>query len=206
VSCPHAHQQKGVAERKHKHIVETCLAFLATAFMPLKFCDQAFLTATHLINLTPSKHIDYDTPVHRLFGTTPDYSNLRVFDCACWPNLHPNNSHKLQFRSTHCAIIGYNNLHKGYKCLDTPTTRIYISWDVVFDETIFPFATLNPTAGARYTSEVLLIPKSPPMGITDSNVAYDPPVIRLNPLPNSFFAAADTPRRCQSLDVHKYRG
>jgi hypothetical protein len=53
------------------------LALLATASMPLKYWDQAFLTATHLINRTPSKHIAYDTPLHRLLGAIPDYSTLR---------------------------------------------------------------------------------------------------------------------------------
>jgi hypothetical protein len=95
VSCPHAHQQNGVAERKHRHIVEMGLTLLATASMPLKYWDQAFLTTTHLINQTPSKRIAYETPLHRLVGATPDYSNLRVFGCACWPNLRPYNSHKL---------------------------------------------------------------------------------------------------------------
>jgi hypothetical protein len=37
VSCPHAHQQNGSAERKHRHIVEVGLALLATTSMPLKF-------------------------------------------------------------------------------------------------------------------------------------------------------------------------
>ena len=49
VSCPHAHQQNGSAERKHRHIVEVGLAILANASMPLKFWDEAFLTATYLI-------------------------------------------------------------------------------------------------------------------------------------------------------------
>jgi hypothetical protein len=37
VSCPHAHQQNGSAERKHRHIVEMGLGLLANASMPLKF-------------------------------------------------------------------------------------------------------------------------------------------------------------------------
>jgi transposase InsO family protein len=37
VSCPHTHQQNGSAERKHRHIVETGLALLAHAAMPIKF-------------------------------------------------------------------------------------------------------------------------------------------------------------------------
>ena len=42
VSCPHAHQQNGSAERKHRHIVEVGLFLLAQASMPLKFWDEAF--------------------------------------------------------------------------------------------------------------------------------------------------------------------
>jgi hypothetical protein len=35
-SCPHARQQNGSAERKHRHIVEVGLALLANASMPLR--------------------------------------------------------------------------------------------------------------------------------------------------------------------------
>jgi histone deacetylase 1/2 len=54
-SCPST-------ECKHRHIVEVGLALLAHASMPLKFWDEAFLTATFLTNLLPSKVIDFDTP------------------------------------------------------------------------------------------------------------------------------------------------
>jgi hypothetical protein len=162
VSSPHAHQQNGAAECKYRHIVEVGLALLAKARMPLKYWDQAFLAATHLINLTPSKRIDYDTPLHRLLGATLDYSNLHIFDCACWPNLCPYNTHKFQFRSMCCVFLGYSNLHKDYKCLDVSSGHAYISHDIVFDESVFLFAELHPNAGAQYTSEVLLLPKPSP--------------------------------------------
>lgn len=100
VSCPHAHQQNGVAERKHRHIVEMDLALLANASMPLKFWDEAFLTATYLINLLPTCVLGYETPVQRLFHSTQDYSLLHTFGCAVWPNLRPYNPRKLNFRST----------------------------------------------------------------------------------------------------------
>ena len=74
VSCPHAHQQNGFAERKHCHIVEVGLALLASASMPLKFWDEAFLTVVHLINMWPSRTIANETPTERLLHITPDYT------------------------------------------------------------------------------------------------------------------------------------
>jgi len=158
VSCPHAHQQNGAAERKHRHIVEVGLALLAHASMPLKFWEDAFIAATYLINRTPSRVINFETPLERLFHQKPDYSSLRIFGCACWPNLRPYNAHKFQFRSTRCVFLGYSPLHKGFKCLDPSTGRVYISRDVTFDENIFPFAQLHPNAGTRLRHEISLLP------------------------------------------------
>jgi histone deacetylase 1/2 len=98
VSCPHAHQQNGSTGHKHRHIVEVGLSLLAHASMPLKFWDEAFLTTAFLINLLPSKVIDFDSPTERLLGTTPNYDALCIFGCACWPNLHPYHKRKLAFR------------------------------------------------------------------------------------------------------------
>jgi histone deacetylase 1/2 len=41
------------------------------------------------------------------------------------------------------VFLGYSSLHKGYKCLHIPTNRVYISRDVVFDETVFPFSQIS---------------------------------------------------------------
>lgn len=50
VSCPHMHQQNGVIERKHGHIVETRLALLSHAKLPYYYWDDAsLLVATKLI-------------------------------------------------------------------------------------------------------------------------------------------------------------
>ena len=126
--------------------------------MPLKFWDEAFQTAVYLINRVPSKTIGHATPLERLFNQKPDYSSMRVFGCACWPHLRPYNKHKLEFRSKRCVFLGYSTLHKGYKCLDVSTGRVYISRDVIFDENIFPFTELHPNAGARLRSELALLP------------------------------------------------
>jgi hypothetical protein len=94
------------------------------------------------------------TPLERLLGETPDYTFFKVFGCVCWPYIRPYNNHKLQFHSKPCVFLGYSSLHKGYKCLHIPTNRTYISRDVVFDETVFPFTqtSSNSTLPSSSTS------------------------------------------------------
>jgi hypothetical protein len=50
-------------------------------------------------------------------------------------------------------------MHKGYKCLNRSTERIYISHDVVFDESIYPFA--ENTTPPTQTSSTLFLPLDP---------------------------------------------
>lgn len=150
VSCPHTHQQNGLAEHKHRHIIEVALTLLAHASMPLKFWDEAVLTTVYKKSLMFS-------PIEKLFDTKPAYSFLPTFGCACWPNLCPYNTHKLAFRSKQCAFLGYSSHHKVYKCLDISNGHVYISRDVVFDETVFPFAKLRPNAGAGLHAEISLL-------------------------------------------------
>jgi hypothetical protein len=92
-----------------------------------------------------------------LLKQKPDYSSLKVFGSACWPNLRSYNSRKLAFKCTQCVFIGYSAIHKGYKCLEPKTGRVYISRDVVFDEQIFPFEDLHENAGAKLRQEISLL-------------------------------------------------
>jgi hypothetical protein len=118
------------------------------------FWDEAFAIAMFLINRTLSRVIGFDTPLHKLFHTTPDYSQLKVFGCACWPNI---NARKLAFRSTKCVLLGYNPNHKWYECLEVSLGRVYVSRDAVFDETMFPILEMHSNAGAWLKDEISLL-------------------------------------------------
>jgi transposase InsO family protein len=113
VSRPHTHQQQGSIERKHRHIVETSLSLLSHAHMPLRFWDDAFQTACYLINRFPTHVLQNKSPFEKLFHSIPDYFFLKTFGCACWPNLRPYYSHKLQPRYLQCVFLGYRLLHHG---------------------------------------------------------------------------------------------
>jgi hypothetical protein len=51
---------------------------------------------------------------------------------------------------------------------------VYISRDVVFDETIFPFHKLNPNAGVHLRAEILLLPSTSQDHATRDEFTDDP--------------------------------
>jgi hypothetical protein len=138
LTCPHTSQQNGVAERKHRHVVELGLTLLAQSGLSPKYWVDSFLTAIYLINRLPTPVLNNDSPFFKLFGKDPDYTSLRSFGCLCYPLLRPYASNKLSFRSKPCIFLGYATNHHGYRCLEPQTQKVYISRHVVFDESKFP--------------------------------------------------------------------
>jgi hypothetical protein len=112
--------------------------------MPPRYWVDALHTTTYLLNCLPTKTVHASCPFAALYNTPPTYAQLRVFGCACYPNLSATAPHKLAPRSTRCVFLGYSTEHKGYRCLDLSTNRVLTSRHVVFDETCFPFAALPP--------------------------------------------------------------
>ena len=88
LSCPGAHAQNGVAERKHRHIIETARTLLISSFVPSHFWGEAVSTTVYLINRQPSSKLSDKCPGEVLFGT-PHYDHLRVFGCTCYVLLAP---------------------------------------------------------------------------------------------------------------------
>ena len=158
LSCPHTPEQNGLAERKHRHISEMARTLLLSGHVPLNLWVEAVSTAVYLINRLPTPILQWDSPFSRLFGYSPCYSDLRVFGCACYPHLGAYVTNKLLPRSIECVFLGYSARHKGYRCLDPDTGRVYISRHVRFDETSFPYAS----RGSPTTSDIAIVPVLPP--------------------------------------------
>jgi Reverse transcriptase (RNA-dependent DNA polymerase)/GAG-pre-integrase domain/gag-polypeptide of LTR copia-type len=153
-SCPYTPQQNGLAERKHRHIVELSLAIMSHASIPLHFWDHIFQSVVFLINRLPPSHSSAtSSPYHLLYNSNPDYTFLRVLGCLCYPLLRPYNSHKLQFRSLPCIFLGYSTTQKGYKCYHIATNKIYMTRNVRFVEHIFPFSSVFSSTGDSISAQ-----------------------------------------------------
>ncbi|KAL4561418.1 hypothetical protein LXL04_033584 [Taraxacum kok-saghyz] len=174
---PHTPEQNGTAERRHRHIVETGLALLHYAGLPLKFWTHAFQTAVYLINRLPTLVLDHQSPFELLFNQPPNYSKLKSFGCLCYPWLRPYTKSKLQPRSSPCIFLGYSPSKSAYKCLDPKTNRLYHSRHVEFFNHIFPYKSplhIPPTLPT--TDNFLSTSMPPPTNIPPTAIPSAPTV------------------------------
>nr|KYP52268.1 Retrovirus-related Pol polyprotein from transposon TNT 1-94 [Cajanus cajan] len=195
--CPNTHHQNGVVECKHRHIVELGLTLLAQAHFPMHFWDYAFLTSVYLINRLPSSSIQQDVPFRKLFHQLPDYSFLCIFGCSCFPCLRPYNKTKLQFRSQECVFLGYSTSHKGYKCLAS-SGRTFISKDVIFCESCFPYPSLFPPSTPSSPPSSIFVPlviTNPQASVTSTSPS--PPLPPISPA-----SSTPSPSSSTSLSTH----
>ena len=70
-------------------MLDSVRAFLISASCPERFWGEAALTAIYTINCLPSSALQNVTPFEHLYGTLALYSSLRVFGCACFVLLQP---------------------------------------------------------------------------------------------------------------------
>lgn len=68
---------------------------LAHSHVPPSFWHHALKMATYLLNILPSKLLNYQTPTQLLYHRTPSYAHLRVFGCLCYPLIPATTINKL---------------------------------------------------------------------------------------------------------------
>ncbi|KAK1424394.1 hypothetical protein QVD17_19723 [Tagetes erecta] len=182
LSCPYTPQQNGRVERKHRHIVETGLAMLFNAHVPVSYWVDAFSSAVYIINRLPSKMLSNKSPFELLFSQVPIYANFRTYGCLVYPYLRDYSSHKLAPRSLPCIFIGYSSQHKGYRCLDPTSNRVYVTRHARFVETQFPFATSILQTNLSSITVTSFLEDNPSL----------PNNISLSPLPTTINMSTDT--------------
>ncbi|KAJ9539522.1 hypothetical protein OSB04_032255 [Centaurea solstitialis] len=134
-SCAGTPQQNGLAERKNRQLLEVVRASLFDMKVPREYWGEAVRSAAYLINRTPSRVIDFQTPIQKLHRlvSAPMSPNLepRVFGCTSY--VHQNTG-KLEPRAVKCVFLGYADHKKGYRCYDPKEQKMHVTRDVVFHE------------------------------------------------------------------------
>lgn len=143
LTCPYTSQQNGRAERALRTLNESMHTMLFHASALLTFWPDTLATATYLLNRRPCRARSNATPHDLLLGRSPDYSHLHVFGYLCYPNIADTVPHKLAPRSTPCIFLSYPVDTKGYRCYNPTTKRVLTSHHVCFDETVFPFRSMD---------------------------------------------------------------
>ncbi|GJT04193.1 uncharacterized mitochondrial protein-like protein [Tanacetum coccineum] len=105
-------QQNGVAERKHRHLVETTRSFLVSADVLSVFWGEAVLTATYVINRIPTAHNSGLSLFEKLYETLPDYSSLHVAMAEELAALHQTQTCDLVSLSVGKRAIGSRWVYK----------------------------------------------------------------------------------------------
>ncbi|KAK4392694.1 Copia protein [Sesamum angolense] len=111
-------QQNGRVERKHRHLLNVARALLFQASLSIKFWGDAILMATYLINKTPTKILNWQTPFQKLYGRLPQYGHLRTFGSLYYAtDITPHKS-KFHSRALKCILIRHAMHQKAYKLFD----------------------------------------------------------------------------------------
>ena len=106
------------------------------------------MTTTYLINKIPSPFLYGLTPYEKLLGHPLAYDHLRVFGYLCFASTLHRNMTKFNPRAKACIFLGYPFGSKGYKLYDFSTKSCFISRDVVFRESFFPFKHWTSKSGS----------------------------------------------------------
>ncbi|PKI45871.1 hypothetical protein CRG98_033670 [Punica granatum] len=154
-SCVDTPQQNGRVERKHRHILNVARALMFQASLPTRLWGECVSTAIHLINITITPLLGNKSPHEVLFGKPPNYSNLRVYGSLRY--AHTRTKDKFEPRSRKCAFIEYPHGKKGWRLYDLKYRQVFVSRDVWFCETIFPFATENEDSRQRRKRSLLFL-------------------------------------------------
>lgn len=73
-SCSHTPQQNGVAERKNRHLGETCRSMMHAKNVQPQFWAECMATAAHVINRLPQAKFCFRSPYQVLYKRKPTVS------------------------------------------------------------------------------------------------------------------------------------
>ncbi|XP_016548888.2 uncharacterized protein LOC107848624 isoform X1 [Capsicum annuum] len=137
-TCVYTPQQNGVAERKHRHLLEVARALRFQAHILLSFWGHCILAASYIINRLPTTILGGKSPYEVFLGKKPHLTHLRTLGCLCYGSVLPRVD-KFAPRTVKAVFMGYSAITKGYILFDLLNQKFFVNRDVHFVEHVFPF-------------------------------------------------------------------
>lgn len=110
-SCVGTPQQNGVADMKNRNILENAKSLLLENNVLQMFWDNAVTMVVYLINRTPSKVINFKTPLKVLSTYTiiPSILNLspKKFGCVAYVHIQKHLRSKVEAHTEKCIFLGF---------------------------------------------------------------------------------------------------
>ena len=134
----HTHTQNGLAESFIKHLQWIVRPLLLRTKLPLSARGHALLHAGNLIRLRPIGDHDF-SPLQIVSGSQPNISHLRVFGCAVYVPIPPNQHSKMGPQRRLGIYVGFRST-LIIQYLEPLTGNLFTARfvDCHFDESVFP--------------------------------------------------------------------
>ena len=104
----------GLPERMNRTVMERVRSMLAHAKLSKTFWVEALMTATYVINKSPSTALDEDISQRVWTGKDVSYRHLRVFGCLAYVHVAKDKRAKLDPKIGSCIFLGYGDNEFGY--------------------------------------------------------------------------------------------
>ncbi|KAI5442307.1 hypothetical protein KIW84_011396 [Lathyrus oleraceus] len=102
----------------------------------------------HIINRLPSPLLNLKCPYELLYKQPPSLVHLKVFGCLSYATTLQAHRTKFDSRARKVVFLGFKDGTKEYILYDLSSHDIFVSRNVVFYETYFPFQNSKPIHNA----------------------------------------------------------
>jgi hypothetical protein len=154
VRSPDTPAQLGGAERAGAIIVIAARVLRIHSGLPKALANELVCTAARLLNITPTKSIDWRTPQEMVTGVCPDLSRLRLVGSRGFVlNKHLPRGDKLEDRTFEGFLVGYD-ASNIYRVWLPNTNRVIRVQDVRFIDKLYKDKPSTPSLTPRMIEAV----------------------------------------------------